>query len=216
MCQCAEGACSRINALIMREITAPPNVINNSGAYVFASSGCIVDITRSIVGMIKGADRFVTLSVRTITLGRLANNSMCCCKIGSGAWNPAIIITLGQRKNSSRRPWDVSGDKEGLSLRVLMTRCEGENSCWNSYRGSLSGILICTGPLRLFRDRLMASFTRRFACQRSSSPVIAVGSWKLPFTKLSSAFCWRMVWLSSWSIHSVGRSAEITMRGIPW
>ena len=85
ICQCTRGGCSRINAFIMREIMAPPNVMSKSGAYAPASPGRTVEIMRSIVEKDQGVVKLATLSVRTTVFGNPASCSICRCKTGSGA-----------------------------------------------------------------------------------------------------------------------------------
>ena len=156
------------------------------------------------------------LSVRTTTCGNSAKRKRAWLNCSSGCEKATKTNTFRADINSSHKSFiDCSSGIFDEGMRVTKrSRTEGISiSCVS---GSETAILIWTGPFSPDNDVNKASFIQRLKYHPSIGRDSSARKLYERFTKWDKAPYCRNVWLSSWSIHSIGRSAEITINGICW
>ena len=212
-CQWRTPVRPRSHTLMKRETSEPPRVITMSGSISVRSASVISLRMRSMLPCRPGPCRLACASHSTATLGMAARRTMALLSLLSGLRNPATTRTLhgGARRCPNSRACAV-GRTVGLSTTSIMRGfCDPTSASVVS--GTSSCTLMCTGPLRPEEALRMASDTRRFTIHIWVASPVSTGMLYDSLTILSRAPYWRMVWLSSWSIHSCGRSAVTTIRG---
>ena len=153
-----------------------------------------------------------SVSDKIMKFGKAASLLSALFRTGLGALKPATIMIL--RGDANRLPKHrasaVSSTACGLTTDIV--RKDSSPVSAHLPSGSDSWMFICTGAVRPVNATVNASLICLFAYHFKSGKSISVRLYD-PLTKFDSASYCLIVCESSWSIHSIGRSADMTTNG---